>query len=185
MLITIGRDADEQGFAGGIQISLFDSTDPTNPQLKDRFVFDQNDNQWSSSSASFDERAFRYFQVGDVGRLVIPLNIYPGWDDNGNQIGEYYEGFTVFGVYPSRVENMITKEIDINHTSISQQSSFQESQNSCYCFDSLPERSMVFNGDLMTIKNQNVMSTDLSSSTTEWELSFNYDDVFCCGRGDW
>ena len=180
MLITIGRDADEEGFAGGIQISLFDSTDPTNPQLKDRFVVDQDNDQWSSSSASFDERAFRYFQVGDVGRLVVPINVYPGWDDFGNQVGEYYEGFTVLGVYPSRSENIITKEMDVNHTSISWQYSSQENQGSCYCFDSLPERSMVFNGNLMTLKNQNVINTDLASSTNEWELSLT-DDSFCCG----
>ena len=183
MLITIGRDADEQGIAGGIQISLFNSTDPTNPQLVDRFVFDQDDNQWSSSTASFDERAFRYFQVGDVGRLIVPINIYPGWDDFGNQIGENYEGFTVFGVHLSRSENIITKEMDINHTSVVWRYSSQEEQQGCYCFDSLPERSMVFNGKLMTLKNQNVMSTDLISATVEWELSLN-DDTFCCGR-DW
>jgi hypothetical protein len=181
MLITIGRDADEQGFAGGIQISLFDSTNPTDPKLLDRFILDQDDNQWSSSTASFDERAFRYFQVGGIGRLIVPINVYPGWDEFGNQIGQTYEGFTVFGVDLSKTENIITKELDVNHTSVVWQFTPQEDEKDCYCFDSLPERSLVFNGDLMTLKNQNVVSTDLVSQTIEWELTFN-EDTICCTR---
>ncbi|KAL3921216.1 MAG: hypothetical protein SGILL_002864 [Bacillariaceae sp.] len=180
MLITIGRDADEEGVAGGIQISLFDSTDPTDPQLLDRYLVNQDDNGWSSSGASFDERAFRYIQVEDVGRLIVPVNFYGGWDENGNQISPDKEGFVVFGVDLSKTENIISKEMEIDHTSIR----WQDIESlGCYCFESLPERSMLFNGSLMTIKNQNVISTDLVSKTVVWEIDFDT-DMFCCGSDD-
>lgn len=175
VLVTIGQDADEQGMALGFQVSIFDSIDPTNPKLLDRYVVSQ---QWSGSSASWDERAFRYVRVGDVGRLIVPVNIYSGWDEKGNQLGENFEGFMVFGVDLSKSENIITKEMDIDHTGFAY--SLDGSQQGCYCFSSLYERSMVFNGDLMTIKNQRVISTDLVSSTMNWNITFDK-DMFCCG----
>lgn len=175
ILVTIGQDADDEGMALGFQVSIFDSTDPTNPTLMDRYVVSQ---KWSGSSASWDERAFRYVRVGDLGRLVVPVNIYAGWDEQGNQLGENFEGFMVFGVDLSKSENIITKELDIDHTSFAYTS--RGDQQGCYCFSSLYERSMVFNGDLMTIKNQRVISTDLVSETMNWNITFD-NGLFCCG----
>jgi hypothetical protein len=180
VLVTIGHDADEQGMVLGFQVSIFDSTDPTSPTLLDRYVVGQ---QWSGSSASWDERAFRYVRVGDLGRLVVPVNIYAGWDEQGNQLGENFEGFMVFGVDLSKSENIITKEIDIDHTGFAflSEGDRNHDQQQCYCFSSLYERSMVFNGDLMTLKNQRVISTDLVSETMKWNITLD-DSLFCCGR---
>ncbi|KAG7353414.1 beta propeller domain containing protein [Nitzschia inconspicua] len=178
VLVTIGRDADDQGIALGFQVSIFDSTDPMNPLLLDRYVLDQ---RWSDSSASWDERAFRYVRVGDLGRLIIPINIYAGYDERGNQIGENFEGFFVFGVDLSKSENIITKELEIDHTNLYWRFQAETTSQQCYCFDSLPERSMVFNGNLMTIKNQNVASTDLVSETITWNMTLDK-DVTCCGN---
>jgi Beta propeller domain len=175
ILVTIGQDADDEGMALGFQVSIFDSTDPTNPTLMDRYVVSQ---KWSGSSASWDERAFRYVRVGDLGRLVVPVNIYAGWDEQGHQLGENFEGFMVFGVDLSKSENIITKELDIDHTSLAYAS--EGVQQGCYCFSSFYERSMVFNGDLMTIKNQRVISTDLVPETMNWNITFD-NSLFCCG----
>merc|ERR1712176_1086244 len=150
MLLTIGQDADENGFVTGFQISIFDSTVPNDPQLVSRLVIEN-----TSSNASWDERAFRYIQVDDVGRLVIPLYSYDYPDS--------FDGFTVFGVDLTRTE-MITREFDINHRSDSWY------DNQCYCY--LPQRSLVFDGNIMTIKGSSVFSANLVSEETQWSLSF-------------
>lgn len=154
ILITVGKDADENGFVTGFQISIFDSTIPNDPQLVDRLVIEN-----SGSSSSWDERAFRYVQVGGVGRLIIPLYSY-GWEKS-------FDGFTVFGIHLNNTE-MITREIDINH--------WLDTGRQCYC--SFPGRSFVFDGNLMTMKASSVISTDLVSEETQWTLSLQ--DKDCC-----
>jgi hypothetical protein len=161
MLITIGKDADERGRVTGFQISIFDSTVPTDPKLVDRLVIGGGS---MGSSASWDERAFRYIQVGDVGRLIIPLSSMS------------FDGFTVFGVDLSKTESMITREIDINHEA---ETGFDE--RSCWCdYVWLPQRSFVFDGNLMTMKSASVVSTDLVSHETNWFMSFENKSPDCC-----
>lgn len=169
MLITIGKDADERGMVTGFQISIFDSTVPTDPKLVDRLVIGGGSTR---SSASWDERAFRYIQVGDVGRLIIPLYSYT-WDGESS---ESFDGFTVFGVDLSKTESMITREIDINHEA---ETGFDE--RSCWCdYVWLPQRSFVFDGNLMTMKSASVVSTDLVSHETNWFMSFENKSPDCC-----
>lgn len=171
LLLTVGQDANEMGWVTGFQVSLFDSTDPTNPTLLDRLVL-----EGGSSSASWDERAFRYIQAGEVGRLIIPLYQYDHnrWGDAVNQI----EGFTVFGVDLSKTEEIITRELDINHY---QEHTFYD-KNGCYCGGTyLPERSLVFDGNLMTMKSQLVVSTDLGSGEALWDIDFTGNTTDCCG----
>lgn len=163
ILITVGKDADENGFVTGFQISIFDSTIPNDPQLVDRLVIEN-----SGSSSSWDERAFRYVQVGGVGRLIIPLYSY-GWEKS-------FDGFTVFGIHLNNTE-MITREIDINHLSGRELTSvLMPDERRCFC--SLPGRSFIFDGDLMTMKASSVFSTDLVTQEIQWTLSLQ--DNGCC-----
>lgn len=155
MLLTVGQDADENGRVTGLQISIFDSTTPNDPKLVSRLVVES-----ASSSASWDERAFRYVQVDDVGRLIIPLYDYLGWDRLNS-----FDGFTVFGVDLNRTD-MITREIEINHI----QSRDSKSENQCYGY--LPERSFIFDGNLMTMKASTVISTNLVSEEIQWSHVF-------------
>lgn len=171
VLLTVGRDADENGVVTGFQISIFDSTNPSDPQLVDRLVL-----EGTSSDSSWDERAFRYIQVGDVGRLIIPINEY-NYDRFGNSINRI-DGFTVFGINLNNTESMITREIDINHY---QENSYGYVDSSgCYCGGVwLPARSMVFDGNLMSMKSSTVLSTDLGSGATHWNLTLTNGDNCC------
>jgi len=168
MLLTVGRDADNFGRDTGFQISIFDSAIPTDPKLVDRLVIG-GDGSSTSSSSSFDERAFRYFQVGDVGRLVIPLSSWSYRDDSS------FDGFSVFAIDLSKTERLITRELDIDHEG----NNFYDSRG-CFCGSVyLPERSFVFDGNLMTLKNAHVVSTDLVSQETKWNLNM-VDTEECC-----
>ena len=172
MLLTVGQDADEFGFVTGFQISIFDSTIPTDPKLVDRLVI-SNDGGSTGSESSWDERAFRYIQVGEVGRLIIPLYSYK-WEARS----ETFDGFTVFGVDLNKTEGMITREIDINHE---QDSEEWYNSKGCYCSQVyLPVRSFVFDGNLMTLKKSTVISTDLVSKETEWSVTLQeYENCWC------
>ena len=166
-LVSLGQESGSDGTITGLQISLFDATSPSNPVLVNRLVVEQDKNTWSDSSASWDERAFRYVSLGDrTGKVIIPLSIY-SWqefDETTGQplttpISENFEGFSVFNIG----NGVITKDFDIDH-------SFEIPQNfNCsFWYDWLPERSFVFNGKLMTMKKYTVISTDLSTGATLW-----------------
>jgi hypothetical protein len=177
-LVTIGQAADEEGNILGFQVSLFDSTDPTTPTLVDRYVVNNKVDQYSGSSASWDERAFRYVKVGDIGRLIVPISIN-SWalDSLGNYTNESFEGFMVFGVDPTKAGDAITLELQIDHTP--EEPDQEELINGCYCYTWLPERSMVFNGNVMTMKAQNVISTNLVSYEQQWNLGFESSQDCC------
>jgi hypothetical protein len=175
MLLTVGQDANEFGSITGFQISIFDSAIPNDPKLVDRLVVGEEDRGRTSSSSSWDERAFRYIQVGEVGRLIIPL-YSSQWDSFGN-FESYFDGFSVFGVDLNKTDTLITREIDIDHSQYYQSTYDSEG---CYCAEMyLPDRSMVFDGNLMTMKGSKVLSTDLTSQKNQWSLNLK-DSEDCC-----
>lgn len=179
MLISVGQAANDDGMTTGLQISIFNSTVPTEPTLVDRLLVENNPNQSSSTSAAFDERAFRYLQVGDLGRLIIPVTMYSStWDQFGNYLSDSFEGFALFGIDLSKTEGVIETLGMINHTR-PVYSSRDPTFDGCYCYTQLPERSLVFGGDVVTMKNQRIVSTDLTSQETQWTLELK-DSLQCC-----
>mmetsp|Transcript_7992 Transcript_7992/g.16618 ORF Transcript_7992/g.16618 Transcript_7992/m.16618 type:complete len:853 (-) Transcript_7992:241-2799(-) len=170
VLLTVGQDANEFGAVTGFQISIFDSSNPSDPQLIDRMVIDNG-----SSSASWDERAFRYIQVGEVGRLIIPL-YENSYDRFGNSV-KPVDGFSVFGVNLNATDTLITRELDINHW---EEQKHSYDATGCYCGGVyLPARSFVFDGNLMSMKTSKVVSTDLASGETRWSFSLKNNGECC------
>ena len=73
LLLGVGQDANEQGFALGTQLSLFDVSEPTDPQRIDTLSI----GGWSEME--WDHRAFLYWPAD--GTIAIPAS--PGWNDCG------------------------------------------------------------------------------------------------------
>ena len=178
-LVAVGQDADESGNILGLQISLFDATDPASPILVARHLFEQEKKSYSSSSVSWDERAFRFLKLGDrTGKLILPVSIYTYQEfdeDTGLPLetpkATNYEGFSVFNI----ADNEITRDFDIDHTMVT-----QTTDTACdYYYEWLPERSFVFNGDVMTMKVYTIVSTSLSTGETQWTLPINEDVLGC------
>ena len=72
-MLGVGQDANEQGFALGTQLSLFDVSEPTDPQRIDTLsIGGWSDMEW-------DHRAFLYWPAD--GTIAIPAS--PGWNDCG------------------------------------------------------------------------------------------------------
>lgn len=177
-LVAIGQNASDTGEILGYMVSLFDTSDATNPSLVDRLTVEQDKNSWSSSTASWDERAFRFVSLGDKkGKLIIPLSIYT-WQEFDESTGERlqkpiednFEGFTVFNIE----DGQITKDFDIDHSY-----TIKYNEKCDYWYDWLPERSFVFNGNVMTMKKHTIVSTSLSTGNTMWTIPINETFLGC------
>ncbi len=81
LLLGVGQEADQDGRTEGLQISLFDTSDPTDPQrinqllLQDTLDLDEADNienSGSSSPVEHDHRAFLFYE----NSAFIPYNSY-------------------------------------------------------------------------------------------------------------
>lgn len=170
-LVAVGQDADDNGNVLGFQISLFDASDSSEPSLVDRLVVEQDKNSWSSSTASWDERAFRFVPLGErTGKLIIPISIYT-YQEFDESTGERlqipqennFDGFSVFNIE----NNRITKDFDIDHSFDIPYTGTWECSN---WYDLLPERSFVFSGAVMTMKKYTIISTSLSTGETLWTV---------------
>ncbi len=73
LLVGIGQDADERGRTEGTQISLFDVSDPANPERIDQITF-----EGGYSQAEWDHRAFLFWGAEDL--LFSPYQMYQ-WDE--------------------------------------------------------------------------------------------------------
>eukprot|EP00543_Licmophora_paradoxa_P001658 CAMPEP_0202447998 /NCGR_PEP_ID=MMETSP1360-20130828/6779_1 /ASSEMBLY_ACC=CAM_ASM_000848 /TAXON_ID=515479 /ORGANISM="Licmophora paradoxa, Strain CCMP2313" /LENGTH=1014 /DNA_ID=CAMNT_0049065353 /DNA_START=74 /DNA_END=3118 /DNA_ORIENTATION=+ len=159
LLLAIGQEADENGRILGLQITMFDATNATDPALLHRHVVEQKKDVWSSSSVEFDFKAFRYVSLGTtdgVGILILPLRV-SSWQnvENGN-----FDGFRVYDV--SKTDG-IRERMEISHVE-------WDAFYGCYYDAYLPERSFVFDGDVTTMKGHSIVSTDLDSGVQEWKL---------------
>lgn len=77
-LLAIGRAATDEGRIQGLQVSIFDVSDMTAPQLLHQKLLDDAENGWSNSAALHDHHAFNY--LAGAGLLLIP---YQDRDSNG------------------------------------------------------------------------------------------------------
>jgi hypothetical protein len=189
VLVAVGQETNDEGNTIGVAVSLFDSTDPANPRLLDRLVVENEENQWSSSSVSWDAASFRYLKLGpQSGYLIIPLTIY-SWDDSivweekleeGENITteeatsetDNFEGFAVFSIE----NNNIARTFDM----IDHSESMTFTDGYWYC-GWLPERSFVFSGHVMTLKGHSVKSTNLADGSLVW--SIEADELGGCSAG--
>jgi hypothetical protein len=71
LLLGVGQDATDSGQTLGTQLSLFDVSDPTNPQLIDTLPIG------GSSDVEWDHKAFLYWP--EDGTIVLPVS--PGWNN--------------------------------------------------------------------------------------------------------
>jgi hypothetical protein len=73
LLLGVGQDATDEGRTTGTQLSLFDVSDPTNPQRVSTLPIG------GYSEVEWDHKAFLYWPAD--GTIVLPVS--PGWNDCG------------------------------------------------------------------------------------------------------
>jgi uncharacterized secreted protein with C-terminal beta-propeller domain len=78
-LIGLGRDVDATtGQDNGLQLSLFDVSNPGSPQRLAKYALGQD---WSYSEAEYDHHAFSYFSDQQI--LALPVDHSPPYVDSG------------------------------------------------------------------------------------------------------
>jgi len=93
-LLTVGVYADPEGWGGteGVQLSIFDVSDFTNPQPMDNVVI----GGWDTySEATWNPKAFTYFAGGDL--LALPIEHYDYGTDGWWDTDDWFET----GVWPT------------------------------------------------------------------------------------
>jgi hypothetical protein len=85
-LLTIGRDATEQGQVLGVALQIFDVRDAKTPKLVHKHML--SGEGWSQSEAEHEHKAFTYYQ----GMLAIPLS---RWDYQSHAASSTLELFQV------------------------------------------------------------------------------------------
>lgn len=73
LLIGVGQDADDRGRTEGTQVSLFDVSDPANPERIDQVTF-----EGGYSEAEWDHRAFLFWPASKL--LFAPYQMW-NWDE--------------------------------------------------------------------------------------------------------
>jgi hypothetical protein len=73
-LLTIGRDANAEGRAQGLQLQIFDVTNGANPIVKHKFTY--SGSEYGYSEAQYDHKAFTYFAEKNL--LAFPYYSYDG-----------------------------------------------------------------------------------------------------------
>jgi hypothetical protein len=76
-LVGVGQDADEQGVTEGVQVSLFDVSDPADPRRTDTVTVPR-----SESPVEWDHRAFLHWPA--TGLTVVPVTRY-FWGEPGEE----------------------------------------------------------------------------------------------------
>jgi hypothetical protein len=167
LLLGIGQEADENGVTLGLQISLFDATNPVSPTLLHRYPENRDEDVWMYSSAEFEERAFRYLKIDEEsGRLIIPMSYVPAnWTDT------HFDGFSIFSV---TADDGIVQVFDVSH--------YDDTTETCWGCAYLAERSFVVDGDVITLKGHSARSYDLDTGASVWAVDFAGEEGSnCCG----
>jgi len=156
-ILAVGQDADDNGMLLGLQIALFNVSDMTDPQQVAKHVI----KGWSFSESQNDHLAFRY--LAETEKLILPVS------------NSTFDGFQVFDI---TVDTEASIELDfvVSHYDIESQGS------SCYGGDFLKPRSLVFSGDMMTLKGHSIVGHDLDTGSELYRLDLDDDnESFCFG----
>ena len=87
LLLGVGQDATDEGRTTGTQLSLFDVSDPANPQrISTLPIGGQSEVEW-------DHRAFLFWEPD--GTIVLPVS--PGWSDCGPAVDCLAKGISGAG----------------------------------------------------------------------------------------
>eukprot|EP00549_Striatella_unipunctata_P026578 CAMPEP_0118705550 /NCGR_PEP_ID=MMETSP0800-20121206/19927_1 /TAXON_ID=210618 ORGANISM="Striatella unipunctata, Strain CCMP2910" /NCGR_SAMPLE_ID=MMETSP0800 /ASSEMBLY_ACC=CAM_ASM_000638 /LENGTH=492 /DNA_ID=CAMNT_0006607711 /DNA_START=108 /DNA_END=1586 /DNA_ORIENTATION=+ len=163
LVLGVGQDVNpETGRNLGLQISLFDVSDLTAPKQVTKYVV--NEGGSSYSSAQNNHLAFRYLKESRV--LILPVSLY---DRSRGEVGNF-DGFFTFDI----TDTTVTPRFNISHVQSSDMWSY------CWYPATLPQRSMVFSGNLVTTKGHSILSHSLAEGTKNWELDLDTNNTKGC-----
>jgi hypothetical protein len=144
----------------GIRISVFDVSDPASPVEQHSYVFETI----GTSSALSDHHAFRF--VPEIGQLIIP-----GYERSWRK-KVFFDGTWRFKIDEI---NGIEELGEIRHAGVNEMTNWF-----CWSPNTLPSRSMMFNGNLLTMQSHTVMMTrgdEVSDEATKINLDEGRNEI--------
>jgi DNA excision repair protein ERCC-4 len=188
VMLGVGQAADENGTATGTKLSVYDVKNRTRPFVAAEYVMENTPDTYTSTMAESDPKALRV--VPGMSLISLPIDRYT------YTTGSRWNGFFTFFVN----ETHIIKECEIGHGfnmsvyyvdpmpavegdgstggggGVSDPSTGGGSGGGsadpmpCFYCASLAPRSMVFDGNLMTMNNHFVRTSSLSTCAQVWGL---------------
>ena len=138
---------DADNYVRGLKISLFNVEDSSNPYEEESYVFETI----GYSKALSDHHAFRY--IPQNGLLSIP-GYEESWKDKN-----YFDGTWLFHIDTDTA--VISQFDNVRHAGVDEMTGW-------YCWNpsQLPSRSMMFNGNLLTMLSHSIALTSNDGNTT-------------------
>jgi uncharacterized secreted protein with C-terminal beta-propeller domain len=170
-LLGVGQDADDTGRTSGLQISLFDVSNFSHPTLVNRFKIENGRNEYSSSAAQYEPKAFRLLSVSETSKiLIIPTSVRAYLNPERS-----FDGFQIFDVSTDK----ISFSFNISHVDPKQMSTY------CWYNAYLSPRSLVHDGIVTTMKGHTAVAHDLFNKTKVNELNMDTGNNVCARGGYW
>ena len=169
-IIAVGQDANNDGMLLGLQVAIFNVSDLSNPQQIAKHVVEG----WSYSESQHDHYAFRYLTQSK--KLILPISKY------GSESS--FDGFNVFDINPNF--NSTLNETGINLDFVISHFDVSNTYSGCYGRGYLQARSLVFQGDLMTLKGHTVLGHDLTTTEMLFKTDLDVNETnICYGWWEW
>jgi Beta propeller domain len=179
IVVGVGMGGNENGTTLGFEISVFNVSDIRKPVRVQSLDVSRKENATFSSysEAQYNSKAWRY--LPDSKLLIVPVTereytlapcTEPGalGDCYPNTGG--YDGFRVFKIDPA---TGVVPTLTIKHVL------GDKFISGCYTAFWMQPRSLVFGGDVMTIKGHSILSHDLTTLAEEANIMLDTDVEDC------
>lgn len=148
VMIAVGQEADPNtGRPTGLQISLYDVSDLSNPSRIDKFDVIADGGGSSYSDAQHEHKAFRFYE--QTKKLILPASI------RNKNYQTILDGFKVYNIDKT---SGISFHFDVNY----------KVDQYCWKHSNLPVRSMVHQGILTTMKFQTIQAHNIETKVSKW-----------------
>lgn len=161
LLLGVGQSATDQGRVQGTQLSLFDVSDPANPQLLSTLPIG------GYSEAEWDHHAFLYWP--EDGTIVLPVS--PGWANCGPID-------CLAGTLANQGGGVVVAQLQ-GTTLVGRGTISNNDANFNVCWNPL-QRSMVIGSELVTIGMAKAQFTDRATLTTRDSVTWGNTDQYGC-----
>jgi len=162
LLLGVGQSADLTGFTTGTQLSLFDVTDPANPQQISTLPIG------GSSEAEWDHKAFLYWP--EDGTIVIPVS--PWWGGCGPAID------CLAGNVTSAGGGVVVAQLQ-GRQLVGRGTIQQQARTDTGCWNPL-QRSMVIGSEIVTIGYDQVQFNDRATLAVRGSATWGNPDQYGC-----
>ncbi len=162
LLLGVGQGADENGVTNGTQLSLFDVSDPANPQLISSLPIG------GSSDAEWDHKAFLYW--AEDGTIVIPVS--PWWGGCGPAVDCLSKDVV------SSAGGAVVAQLQ-DRTLVGRGTIQHEAQNDTGCWNPM-QRSMIIGSEIVTIGLDQVQFNDRATLSVRGSVHWGDSDMYGC-----